>query len=118
MAIEKIIRIRDQRRALPAQGDIRGTKISNRRDPRARRDNRRLANLHCRGDLVAKEKRRPSLMENRLAVRTDQINSRWRNAQAFARTQSRVREEFSQSKVKLTDFVGRDEVSLGHVQDF
>src|SRR5580704_14146949 len=49
VAIEKIVRVRDKRRALAAEGDVRGTKIPDGRDAGKRSDDGGLANLKRRG---------------------------------------------------------------------
>src|SRR6266581_235245 len=45
VAVEKIVHIRNKRRALAAEGDIRGAKIANGGDAGARSDDRWLTNL-------------------------------------------------------------------------
>src|SRR2546426_2488874 len=49
VAVKKIVHIGDERRALATQNDVRGTKIADRRDARARGDDGSLADLQRRG---------------------------------------------------------------------
>src|SRR6266849_1815575 len=74
MAIEKIVGVGDERRALAAESDIGGAKITDRGDARASRDDGRFADLQCRGGRPAEVWGGSSLMINSLAVAADQRN--------------------------------------------
>ena len=71
VAVEKIIHVGNERRALPTERHIRGAKIANRWNARACSDDRWFANLQRGWCWRAKIRSRFSLMENRLAVAPD-----------------------------------------------
>src|SRR5437667_1347404 len=71
VAVEKIIDVGDERRALSAESHIRRPKIADSRNARAPGDHGRLSNLQSGCSWRPKVGNRASLMENGLAVAPD-----------------------------------------------
>src|SRR5260370_27260669 len=68
MSVEKIVHIRNKRRALAAEGDVSRPKIADCGDAGARGDHRWLTNLQRGGRRRTETRNRMPLMENGLAV--------------------------------------------------
>ena len=93
-----------ERRALSARGHVRGTEIADRGDPRARGDNRWLADLQRRSNPPSMERRWRSLVKNGLPVRTDHIDLRRSDTKFPTRRQRGIRKYFAEQKIELADF--------------
>src|SRR5579872_221113 len=72
IAIKKIVDKRNERRALAAGGDVRGTKIGDSRDACALGDDGRLGELKSGRDACAEKRAGRALMIESLAVRADE----------------------------------------------
>src|SRR5713226_5846617 len=75
VAVEKIVRVGHERRALATESEVRGAKVANRRDAGTRGDDGWLANLKCGSRWRAKTLHGLALMENGLAVTADERDS-------------------------------------------
>ena len=73
IAIERVVEKRHQRRAFAAGGHVGGTKIRNDRDAEPRRDHRAFAGLPGDGEFASEKRRRGSLVIERLAVASDEV---------------------------------------------
>src|SRR5216684_2550722 len=118
VAVKKIVHIRDERCALAAESNVRGTKIAYGCDARARGDNRRLSDLQSRRSWRSKIGSRSALMENRLAMTADNRHALWRDAKFTASGKGGVGKDFSQPKIQLTEISGGDGVLFRHTQNF
>src|SRR6266403_218203 len=75
VAIEKVVGIGNKRRALAAECDIRGTKICDGGDSRARRNDGWLTDLKRRSSWRTEIRNRATLMEDGLAMAADERNA-------------------------------------------
>src|SRR5207253_10544339 len=118
MAIQKISGVRDERRALPAEGHIPRTKTADRSDPRARSNNRWLANLQRGRGLRTETGNGPPLMENGLAVASDQRDASRQHVKFTASGESCLGEESSQTKIQLAKRASADGVLFRNAKNF
>src|SRR5271155_2615604 len=116
--VQQIIHKRHQRRPLPARGHIRRTKIRNRRDSSARRNNARLTDLQSGSHPPPAQKpRRRPLMKNRLPMRPNQSDPTQRHTPPPTSSHSRRCKLLPQQKIQLTDFGGGSTPAIGKPQD-
>ena len=118
VAIEQVIAKGDERRALAADGHVGGAKIAHGGDAGERGDDGGLADLQCGGDVCAEEAGRAALMEDGLAVRSDQADAAQRDAEFLAGAQGGFGEELAQPEIQLADVGGGDARAFGYAQDF
>src|SRR6266446_6426792 len=108
VAVKKIVHIRDERCALAAESDVRGTKIAYGCDAHARGDDRWLANLKRRCRWRTEIRSGAPLMKDGLAMAPNERNPFWRNLELAARGQGGIGKDFSQAKIQLAEFARRD----------
>jgi len=126
VAVEEVVSVRNERSALAAESDVRGTKVGDGGDSSEGGDDGRFTDLQSRSDrrkcLVTSGEWRArsvrSLVEDSLAVRADEGNICWRDAEFLAGGKRGFGEEFSQAKIKLAEFSGGDGLLLGHAENF
>src|SRR5712664_413870 len=118
VAIEKIVRIGNERRALATEGDVSGTKIADRGDAGVRGDDGRLADLQRGGGGAPQKGDALALVENRLAVAANERDFLRCNPEFATRRHGGAGEEFSHAKVQLADGARSDGVLFGDAQNF
>lgn len=101
MAVEKIVDIGNERGALASESHVGGAKIRNRGDAGARGDDRTFADLKSRSGGEAEIFRRLTLVENRLAVITNEPDTFRGNLEFLARSKDSVCINVPETKVQL-----------------
>src|SRR5712692_2447189 len=115
--VQHVVNKRHQRRALSADGDICGTKISHGGNSRPRGDRGGLADLHRGGDSRSQIPACAALVVNRLSVRPDQCNPPQGNSKPAAGFQGCLREKLAQPEIQLADLARCRRAALSHPQD-
>lgn len=118
MAIEKIVAVWDERRALAAERDVGGAEVGDGRDTGAGGDNVAIADLKRRGGGTAEILDWRALMKNRLAMVAEDGDFFRRDAKAFAGLQSGFGVDFAKAKIHLAQVAGWNGSLFGDAEDF
>ncbi len=100
MAVQQIVGVRDERRALPAERDVGGAEVGDRGDAGARCDDTAVADLQRGGGRAAEILDRRTLMKDRLAVIAEDRDFFGRDAEVFAGRQGGFGVDFAKAEIQ------------------
>src|SRR5690242_538361 len=118
VAIEQIIDEGNKRRALAADGHVGWPKITDRCHARDGGDDSGFADLQSGGDPLAEKWTGLALMEDGLAVRSDDAEPARGEAKFLTGAQRGLAKNLPEAKIQLADFAGQDGSAFGNAEDF
>ena len=117
VAIEEIVGEGNERRALAADGDVRGTKIGDGGDAGAGGDDGGFADLQRGGGGMAEEGDGTALVEDGLAVAADEGDAGCGDAELAESGEGGFGEGVPETEIELRDLRGRGGSAFGDAQD-